>query len=120
MQQKQGKSLVAIRNPIEGLMTTYGYIMTDPDNAKHFNLWFTHGTLEVVDGKDEQAWHYIFSTVLENRLEDDGRMTYELEEPVGGWDTFVDLLFMDETLRIVRSSRDLIYVFSRVPIFPDE
>lgn len=116
--QQDGQTNSSRRLPIEGLLTTYGYVLSHPDKANRLSIWFTDGSLEVVDSRNEMAWRDIFARGT--TLEDDGKMSYHLPKPEGGGGTYVDVLFMDETLRIVRASTELIYVFSRVPCFPDE
>ena len=39
---------------------------------------------------------------------------------IGHETAFVDILYLDETLRIARASSGVVYAFSRVPYFPDE
>ena len=59
--------------------------------------------------------------VLPQKMEEDGRMTYDLTRPIGGHDTaYVDIVYLDECLRIARASSGTVYVFARVPYFPDE
>jgi hypothetical protein len=59
--------------------------------------------------------------VLPQEMEEDGTMTYDLTRPIGGHDTaYVDILYIDETLRIARASSGTVYAFARVPYFPDE
>ena len=54
-------------------------------------------------------------------MEADGKMKFTFERPIGGHGkAFVDILYLDETLRIVRGTRGDVYVFARVPSFPDE
>ena len=55
------------------------------------------------------------------RMEEDGKMSYVLRRPIGGYSTaYVDILYLDETVRITRSNTGVIYVCARVPYFPDE
>jgi hypothetical protein len=54
-------------------------------------------------------------------MEPDGRMTYRLPDPIGGHDTaYVDVLYLDETLRIVQANTGSLHVMARVPFFADE
>lgn len=106
------------------------------------SIWFTGGTIEV--NEDHQRWHKVFDNpkllkrtlkeqtrtlfakdamgaVVPQKMEEDGRMSYHLNRPMGGHDTaFVDILYLDETLRVARASSGVVYVFARVPFFPDE
>lgn len=55
------------------------------------------------------------------KMESDGKMSYELSRPMGSHDKFyIDVLYIDETLRIARANTGATYVFARVPYFPDE
>jgi hypothetical protein len=54
-------------------------------------------------------------------MEPDGRMSYRLPNPIGGHDTaYVDVLYLDETLRIVQANTGTLHVMARVPYFADE
>lgn len=131
-----------VDRPIEGLMTTYGYVLPNPENPSRLSIWFTGGTIEV--NTDPQRWKKVFSPdrlqkrKLKERtrllgaklimgatpaegMEADGKMTYHLNRPIGGHDrAYVDLIYLDENLRIAKSHSGVVYVFSRVPYFPDE
>jgi len=43
-----------IRRPIMGIMTTYGYILPDPNVANRLSIWFTGGRIEPNDSIDDQ------------------------------------------------------------------
>jgi hypothetical protein len=59
--------------------------------------------------------------VLPQEMEEDGKMTFDLTRPIGGHETaYVDIVYLDETLRIARAKSGVVYVFARVPHFPDE
>ena len=54
-------------------------------------------------------------------MEPDGRMCYRLPNPIGGHDAaYVDVLYLDETLRIVQANTGSLHVMARVPYFADE
>eukprot|EP00957_Ditylum_brightwellii_P087847 6690087-Ditylum_brightwellii.AAC.1 len=52
-------------------------------------------------------------------MEEDGTMRYQFHRPIGGHGShYVDVLYLDDTLRIMKGHRGTVYVFSRVPTFP--
>ena len=53
-----------------------------------------------------------------NKMEEDGKMSYTFKRPIGG--AYIDILYLDETVRITRSNTGVIYVCAKVPYFPDE
>ena len=63
---------------IEGLMTTYGYALSNPDHSNRISIWFTGGTIEVIpsNNDDEEAWHGIFdkSNLPKRRLQELGEL----------------------------------------------
>eukprot|EP00957_Ditylum_brightwellii_P079641 6056087-Ditylum_brightwellii.AAC.1 len=47
--------------PKQGLLTTFGYNLPDPDVPNRFSIWFTGGTIEVNDPvNDGEEWKHIF------------------------------------------------------------
>jgi hypothetical protein len=138
-------SRIRIASPIYSpciLLWTLGYILPNPEQPNRVSIWFTGGTIEV--NEDHKRWNKIFENpqlpkrtlkeqtrtlfakvamgaVLPQKMEEDGRMSYQLNRPIGGHETaFVDILYLDETLRIARASSGVVYAFARVPYFPDE
>jgi len=130
-----------VDQPVEGLLTTHGFALPNPDIPNRLSIWFTEGSIEV--NNDTSRWKKIFDSVqheeargahhaLHHRhgapsaaskvtMEADGRMSYKLTQPAGGHDTsYIDVLYLDNTMRVMKSSRGEIYVFARVPSFPDE
>lgn len=96
-------------------MTTYGYMLPMPNHKHRLRIAFEGGTLEIVDPVQTSQWRSIFR---DSRMEADGRLSYRLTQPPCA---YFDLLYLDETLRIIRTcSHDRIVVFARVPYFPDE
>jgi len=52
-----------VRSPIRGIMTTYGYALSDPDNPDRLSVWFTGGKVECGESKRSpkfQVWKRIF------------------------------------------------------------
>jgi hypothetical protein len=124
---------------IEGLMTTKGYAISNPKHPDRPSVWFTGGSLEV--NEDTGRWKQAFASetlpkprggrLLKARskigatssysMEGDGKMSYHLKKPVAGHDfSFVEIIFMDETIRVMRANTGVIYVSARIPYFPDE
>ena len=107
-------------------------------------MWFTGGTIEVTDPENLKEWKKVFnkSTLPKRRLkehthhlgmkifmgasstdvmEEDGKLSYILKRPIGGHEkAYIDILYLDETVRIARSKTGNVYVCARVPYFPDE
>jgi hypothetical protein len=123
-----------VNRPIEGLMTTYGYVLPNPDIPNRMSVWFTGGSIEV--DSDVRRWKDVFdpralrkrkikekarvfgakvvmgATPSEN-MEEDGKMTYKLNRPIGGHDkAYIDVLYLDHTLRIARC-KFYVHVFAR-------
>ena len=128
-----------VRRPIKGIMTTYGYCLPDPNVMNRHSIWITGGRIESNNNpSDISDWHRLFSlhppkhsfgekakllavkllmgaTVPES-INKDGSMEYTFTRPIGGHGiAYVDLVYLDETLRIVRGHRGTIFVFSRLP-----
>jgi hypothetical protein len=131
-----------VTRPIKALMTTYGYALPDPNQSNRLSTWFRGGTIEVWDEElDMEAWRNVFgdlptpppkekATVFRhkmktgvcpaNSMEVDGKLSYTLEKPFGGHGhAYADVIYLDETLRILRGNYGSLYVSARVP-FPDE
>jgi hypothetical protein len=112
-------------------MTTYGYALPYP-RQNRFSVWFTGGSIDV--NGDSESWRRIFNkealprrTVGEeskllaakllmgastsDEMDENGKISYELNRPLAA---YIDLLYLDETLRIMRSSSGAIYVSARV------
>ena len=128
--------------PIQAVMTTKGYIVPNPVKKNRVSIWFTGGTIELNDpnnAQDVKHWNAVFDkknmpkrnfgqrsklfvaglvlgATVPGQLNSDGTMNYELKRPIGGHDTaFVEILFMDETIRIAKAQNGVVYVFARVP-----
>lgn len=126
--------------PIKGIMTTYGYSLPDPDTPNRHSIWFTGGRIEPNnDSSDIRLWKNFFTlhppmhsfgekakllavkllmgaTIPEEIDPEDGSMNYVFTRPLGGHGmVFVDVLYLDDSLRVVRGQRGTTFVFSRVP-----
>lgn len=123
---------------LRGIITTYGYILPDPKVPNRLSIWFSGGKVEVHEEDNNlQEWKKAFGggsfkrhlkekarllaaklllgAEAPEKLEEDGSMSFYLHRPIGGHGTaYVDILYLDETLRIVQGHRGSLYVFSRV------
>ena len=127
-----------ISRPIRGIMKNNGYMLPDPKVPNRLSIWFTEGTLEVNDlESDLEEWKRIFSaqkpklglydraSILAARLllganmpdtmDDDGTMSYSLTRPIGGHGfAYVDVLYVDDDLRVLRGHGGQVYVCARL------
>lgn len=130
-----------VQKPIKALMTTHGYALPDPNKPSRLSTWFTGGTIEVWDDvQDMAAWHRVFQSlpsrnlkakarvisarlavgVVEGQMEFDGKISYSMMRPIGGHGVaYADVIYLDDTLRILRGNYGTIHVSARIP-FPDE
>ena len=128
-----------VRRPIKGIMTTYGYCLPDPITPNRLSIWFTGGKITPNDDQhDQREWKRLFSRSLPGRtwgekvrvlaanllmgaqvpkeMEPDGTMEFEFTRPLGGHGVaYNDVVYMDDTMRIVRGHRGTIFVFARIP-----
>lgn len=129
-----------VRRPIRGIMTTYGYTLPDPDHTKRQSVWITGGKMEPNNDPTDQAeWKRLFglhppkhrlaekakllavqllmgATIPDSMDPDTGRMEYTFTRPIGGHGmAYVDTLYCDATLRIVKGHRGTVFVFTRMP-----
>jgi len=126
---------------VRGRMTNIGYTLPDPFVANRFSVWFTGGILEEEQHGDQircpsKAWRRIFkdprrrelsgkARVLAARLlmgaqvpncmdEKDGSLEFNFTRPIGGHGkAFFDVLYLDDSLRIMRGNKGSIYVMRR-------
>lgn len=129
-----------IIRPIKGIMTTYGYTLPDPDIPNRHSVWITGGRIEPNSHPDDvKAWKKQFGDhpprhglsekakllavkllmgvkIADSMNMEDGSMEYTFTRPLGGHGmAYVDTLYVDQSLRIVRGHRGTVFVFSRVP-----
>lgn len=137
---EQNSEEYVVRRPIKCLLTNHGYCLPDPDVANRLTVWFTGGSLEVEDEeKDLKEWKQLFdkemlpsrSTIQSARIlaarifagadvpdsmSDDGTMEYSLNRPIGGHGkAFIDVVYADRTMRILRGHHGSFFVFTKVP-----
>ena len=128
-----------VTRPIKGIMTTYGYSLPDPGVPNRHSIWFTGGRIEPNDASsDILAWKKFFTihppkhsfgekakllavkllmgaTIPKEIDPVDGSMSYDFTRPLGGHGmAYVDVIYLDDSMRIVRGQRGTIFVFSRV------
>jgi hypothetical protein len=120
-------------------MTTCGYVLPDPAVPNRLSIWFTGGRIEPNDDEnDEREWRRLFNRDLPQRslgekvrllaasllmgaeapttMNDDGTMNFEFTRPLGGHGVaYVDVIYLDDTLRVVRGHRGTIFAFARIP-----
>ena len=124
-----------VRRPIKGIMTTAGYILPDPENPNRNSVWITGGRIEPNDDPiDQQEWKRQFGknppkhgfgehakllavkllmgATIPDHMAADGIMEYTFQRPFGGHGlAYIDTLYVDESLRIVKGHRGTIFVF---------
>ena len=140
MKKDSSSEEYTVPRPIRGILTNHGYAVPDPDVPNRLSIWFSGGDLEVQDeDKDLDEWRKVFdATCAPDRdireyaqllaaklllgalspegMEDDGTMSFVLKRPIGGHGSvYCDIVFMDETLRIMRGHHGSLYVCTRVP-----
>lgn len=127
-----------VHRPIKGIMTTFGYSLPDPEVANRHSIWFTGGRIEPNnDAADTSEWLRLFAlhppshsfgekakllavkllmgATTPESLNQDGSMEYTFTRPLGGHGmAYVDVIYLDESLKIVRGHRGTIFVFSRL------
>ena len=128
-----------VRRPIRGLMTTKGYTLPDPEVPNRHSVWITGGRIQPNDDPvDQSEWKRQFGlnpprhsmgekakllavkmlmgATLPTSVNEDGSLEYEFTRPLGGHGVaYVDSLYVDNSLRIVRGHRGTVFVFSRLP-----
>jgi hypothetical protein len=120
-------------------MTTYGYTLQDPNETTRRSVWITGGKIEPNnDADDIQNWMAFFgkhppkydigqkAKLLAVKLlmgakvpqavdPKTGAMEYTFTRPLGGHGmAYVDTLYCDSTIRIVKGHRGTIFVFTRM------
>lgn len=128
-----------VHRPIKGIMTTIGFCLPDPNVENRHSIWFTGGRIEPnSDPRDISEWKRLFTlhppkhsfgekakllavkllmgATIPEEVAQDGSMNYTFTRPLGGHGmAYVDVVYLDETLRIVRGHRGTVMVFSRLP-----
>lgn len=140
--QNNGKDSI-LKRPIPALLTNHGYCIPDPNEPNRLTIWFTGGSLECQNDNDDLLeWKQLFynnknqsyrtiteyakilaakfllGATIHDTIHDetDNIMSYHLKYPIGGHGrVFIDVLYADDTIRIVKGHNDSIFVFNRVP-----
>lgn len=126
-----------VPRPIRGLLKNHGYCLPDPSVPNRLSIWFSAGTIEVQNEEDLDEWKIILDPAeaprrdlkewarvmaarvllgahLPDGMAEDGTMRYTLKRPIGGHgEVFCDVIYADETLRVLRGHGGSIYVFMR-------
>lgn len=127
-----------VTRPIKGIMTTYGYSLPDPDVPNRHSIWFTGGKLQPNnDPADIKAWNHLFAlhppkhtfgekakllavkllmgATVPNGMDANGQMNFAFTRPIGGHGVaYIDVIYMDGTVRVVRGHRGTVMAFSRL------
>ncbi|CAJ1922125.1 unnamed protein product [Cylindrotheca closterium] len=127
-----------VARPIKGIMTTYGYSLPDPKVPNRHSIWFTGGKLQPSnDIADIKAWNQLFTlhppkhtfgerakllavqllmgATVPTVMDKNGQMNFAFTRPIGGHGVaYVDVIYMDGTVRVVRGHRGTVMAFSRL------
>ena len=139
---KDNTEAFVVRRPIHALLTNHGYALPDPTVPNRLSIWFTGGTLELQNENENlEEWKQLFdqdeaprrdlgefARVLAARvllgadipegMEEDGTMKYTLKRPIGGHgQVFLDVIYADDSLRILKGHRGSLFVFTKIPSF---
>eukprot|EP00977_Amphora_coffeiformis_P001569 scaffold297_cov171-Amphora_coffeaeformis.AAC.18 len=119
-----------IVDPIQGLMTVYSYIVPYPKQDR-FSVWFTGGAVEINGGADKWRSHFnresipnrtlgeramlfaaglLMGATTSDEMDDNGKLSFELTRPIAA---NIDLLYMDEMIRVMRTGKGTTYIFAR-------
>ncbi|KAL9186255.1 hypothetical protein ACHAXT_005493 [Thalassiosira profunda] len=130
------------KKPLRGILTNYGYSLPDPTHPNRKSIWFSGGTIEPADDDSLDDWMKVFGSSAEvdratgnaaidaekarslaskiflgavpEPIDEDGVVGYHLHRPIGGHGAaYVDLVYMDDELRIMRGHSGSVYVFKR-------
>jgi len=118
-------------------MVTYSYVVPDPSTPGRLTVFFTRGLLEPGEDADLEMWQKIFETrqtspkkekaqdlatkmllgtTVEETIQEDGAMAFRMSTPLGAHGmTYVDFIYTDESLIIMKGQTGTLYVLSRVP-----
>jgi hypothetical protein len=129
-----------ILRPIRATMTTFGYMIPDPTEEGRHSVWITGGRIEPNEPSDLELWNTVVfpdgirpphewsvaprilavKWLMGAQLNDmadpiTSAFSYHFTRPLGGHGmAYIDTLYLDESLRIVRGHRGTIFCFARV------
>lgn len=126
------------REALHGIMINYGYCLPDPDHPDRKSIWFTGGTIEPADENRLDEWKKVFGTktditaatnegdeakalaskillgIVHEEMDEKGIIGYHLNKPIGGHGlAYVDVVYIDDDLRIMRGHSGSVYVLKR-------
>lgn len=129
-----------VRRPIKGIMTTFGYVLPDPQVPNRLSIWFTGGQIRPNnDVNDQREWKRLFAhsqtgsrtmgekvrclaanllmgAQVPTEMKEDGTMEYTFTRPLGGHGVaYMDVIYLDSSLRVCRGHRGTLFVFARIP-----
>mmetsp|Transcript_15706 Transcript_15706/g.23413 ORF Transcript_15706/g.23413 Transcript_15706/m.23413 type:complete len:772 (+) Transcript_15706:97-2412(+) len=127
-----------VHRPLRGIITTYGHVLPDPKKRNRLSIWFSGGKIEPsAEQQDLELWKKAFGggilkrqlqekarilaaklllgATVPSAIEEDGSMEFVLGRPIGGHGSaYVDVLYLDDNLRIVQGQRGSLFVMTRV------
>lgn len=121
-----------VLRPVRALLSIRGYLVPHPEQPNRLLAWFSQGAFEVNDeDRDQQTWRHIVERTISRsnfqpnaptrlQLEADGKLSFQIPRNDSMDSMYLDVLYLDETIRVLRGNRGTIYVMARVPYFPDE
>lgn len=128
-----------IDEPIQAIMTTNGFAMPYPRQNNRYSIWFSGGSIKVISDPNSPSgrqWEQIFSvknmpqrTFKEkaglfaagllmgasavDEMDEEGKISFVMSRPIAA---YIDMLYLDESLRIMRGSSGSLYVMTRAPM----
>lgn len=120
-------------------MTTFGYMIPDPETPHRHSVWITGGKIEPnKDEADVRNWKALFAKHPPKQtlgasarllavkflmgakvgvVNDDSSFSYEFTRPLGGHGlAYIDEIYTDDSLRIVKGHRGTVFVFSKTKL----
>lgn len=120
---------------IPATLLTRGFCMIDARFPDHLSIWFSSGSLLRDQSVSVDVWQNVFedcsSTAMklqsraemiarrvflgaESHTDEEGNQHFKLHRPIGGFNkVFVDTIYADDSLRILRGNHGSILVFER-------
>eukprot|EP00968_Pinguiococcus_pyrenoidosus_P008924 scaffold667_cov262-Pinguiococcus_pyrenoidosus.AAC.5 len=118
-------------NPLEAHMVNEGYCGPSEEDPNRLNVIFTKGYMRPCPGVNMKSWRETFGGEMKLRkrdrlslffgklfmglvptgMENDGTLFYEVQRPPAG---YLDILFLDDTMRVTRGNKGSIVVVERV------
>ena len=127
---------IAVDRPCRGILATHGYMCADRHTPNRHTVWITSGTMHANDTtEDTERWKTLFSKYHSSGGggwfgtgafgqnsspdvvvdKDNYTQSYSFRRALGGHGVaYVDTLYLDPSLRIVRGHRGTLFVFSKL------